>query len=151
MQRSNSFLTQKQSSAFAMILAISLIVLISTIMVSSINLSSENSQRSIETYLHEQEYFIAKSATETALLMVSEHNRSSGCLEDIALKYPKESPIFDVNVHIMYLGLGCANDIAGVVNIESKGTMVVDVFVKPNANSQINTPVTFHRRTVQKL
>lgn len=155
MQRQNNILKQKKRPAFAMILAIALIILIATVMVATLSVSAESSQRNIDAYLHEQEYFITKSATEMALLMVSEHNRSSGCLNSINLQYPPSNTIFDVNITIQYIGLNCSNAAANLVNnidtAESRGTMVIDVVVTPNENINITTPLSFHKRTIQKL
>jgi len=156
MQRQNSIL--KSRKGFAMILAIALIVLISTIMVVSLNMSAQSSQRSINDYIHEQEYFVAKSATEMALLRVSEQDRAtSGCLEGFTMTYPQTNPIFDVSVSIKYIGLNCSNssaNISGASSIdtaESRGTMMVDVRVTPNASIHLGQELAYHKRTIQKL
>lgn len=120
-------------------------------------MSSETSKRVVNDYVHEQTYFLAKSATEYALLEVSGHDRSTGCLEKINKQYPADvaNPYFDINISIRYFGFGtiagCDNITDTLISSESNGTMLIDVVVSTNDNANLSTPIKYHRRTIQKL
>ena len=61
----------KSKPAIAMITAIGMIVIISTILALSLSLSTQTTKRTADIYLHEQAVLLSKSAAEYALLQIS--------------------------------------------------------------------------------
>lgn len=158
MQRTNSILSSRKKSGFAMIMAIILIVVLATIMAIMLNLTQKTTKETTNLYLNEQAVFLAKSATELALLEISGHNRGVGgntnCLSQINAVYPNAvSPIFDINTTIRYIGLNCQNGLNYIPSIttpESNGSVLIDTTVTSTPGSSIQT-IRYFRRTLQKL
>ena len=71
MQRKNNILISARSG-IAMIMAISVIVIVATIMALSLALTSQTSKKSSDLYLYEQSVLLSKSATEYALLRIAQ-------------------------------------------------------------------------------
>lgn len=160
MQRKNHIMTNHKG--FAMLIAIALLIIISTIMAISISMSTKTTQRTTNEYLHEQAILLASSATEYAILAISGHDRvaNDNCINSINAIYPNTiNPIFDINISISYVGFGgiglnaddCRDYIATIVTPETNGTTLIDVIVTSNNNLNINEPIRYHRRTLQKL
>ena len=158
MQRKIYFLKASRKG-FMLIYAIALIVLVSTVLMMSLELSSESSKRTTSTFLNTQAHLLAMSATEYAVLQVSDYNRSAHsnkCLHTINMSYPDLSPtLFDINITIRYIGLNCANSEANLVDsiatTDAKGALILDVNVKANEGVNVGEDFAYHRRTVQKL
>ncbi len=151
-----------------MIMAIILIVILSTIMAYTLTLTSQTTKQTGDLYLREQAVLLSQSAAEYALLAISGHNRGAGgntnCLGRIAATYPNAAnPIFDINVTIGYIGIGCQNllddynesgydYIPAITTPESNGTVLLDITVSTPEGSTISTePIRYFRRTMQKL
>jgi type II secretory pathway pseudopilin PulG len=156
MQRKNHIL--KQRSGFAMIMAIALLVVISTIMAVSISMSTTTTARTTNEYLHEQAMLLASSATEYAILAISGHNRiaNDNCINEINAVYPNaDNPMFDIKITMGYVGLnagaGCSQYIATIATPETNGTVIMDVTVTSNAALNLTEPIRYERRTLQKL
>jgi len=154
MQRKSRIL--KTRNGFAMIMAIFFMVLITTLLTYMLAATSETAERTTNVYLNEQAQLLAKSAVEYALLRVSGFDRTGGaCLQNITMTYPEiANPMFDINIDINYHGFaGCTGHgtVAALVTAESTGTMLIDVYVKGNSNLNVNEPISYHRRTLQKL
>ena len=157
MQRKSSILKQ-QRRGFAMIMAIFFMVLIATLLSYMLAATTETGNRGTNTYLNEQAQLLAKSAVEYALLRVSGYPRATNdCLKNFDAVYPDAtSPMFNIHVDVNYYGFGgtCAgNGTTGSISTaESNGTMLIDVYVKSNtAVLNIGEPISYHRRTLQKL
>ncbi len=163
MQRKNYILKRR---GIAMIMAIAVIIILSTIMALMLNLTAQSSKQTTNDYLHEQAILLTRSAIEYSLLRISATNRSTGCLTSINAAYPKNdaTKIFDINMSIRYIGLSAGNVFnecnasnnyivnADVTNSESKGSILLDVIVSTPPDSNITTePITYFRRTLQKL
>ena len=152
MQRKNYFLKsfrKKIKSGFAMMMAIAVIVVISTIMALSLSLTAITGKKTTDIYLYEQVVLYSKSAAELALL-------------DIALvapctitnrNYPFDG-IYDANVTMRYIYQNpspCAsanNDYATVFTPEQNGSVLMDITVTTNAGTE---PIRYFRRIIQKL
>ena len=160
-------------SAFSMITAIFVIVLLSTVAAFIINLGGKVGQETTTQYRKEQAILYAKSYTEYAIMAASARNCIKSISADVGGTQTdvKQGDGYHVNVYIQYIG----NDLttAGVANCNtlgasisyaySKGSVIlVDVYVRyrdPNhpdaiaAASFDNTHPGFvyHRRTLQKL
>ncbi|WP_345993305.1 hypothetical protein [Sulfurimonas sp. HSL-1716] len=155
MQRKNSILRSSKRGGFAMIMAIILIVVLTTIMALTLSLTSQTTKQTSDLYLREQAVLLAKSAAELALLKVSGWNRAtSGCLTSVNAVYPSTTnKIFDINVTMKYIGLGCggsADYIPAIVTPESNGTVLMDVTVTSDPGVSTE-PIRYFRRTLQKL
>lgn len=143
-----------------MIMAIFFMIIIATLLSYMLSSTTETAKRTTDTYINEQGQLLAKSAVEYAILQVSGHDRTSGCLTSLNSVYPDNTnPIFDLNVSISYFGFaGCNNILPASVNSiassESNGTMMIDVYVSSTTGTNglnLSEPIRYHRRTLQKL
>jgi len=158
MQRTNRILNSRKHNGFAMIMAIILIVVLSTIMAIMLNLTQKTTKETTNLYLKEEAVFLAKSATELALLEISGHDRGAGgntnCLSQVNAVYPNAtSPIFDINTTIRYIGLNCVNGLNYIPTIttpESNGSVLIDTTVTSTPGTSTQT-IRYFRRTIQKL
>jgi hypothetical protein len=160
MQRKNRILVKP---AFAMILAVAIIILISGVMLLSLNISSQTSKRTIDTYLYEQAELHAKGAIEYALYEIAR----TGCL-DTNLPITALDGIYDINISTRYSYTGETGVNTTTVNVdgdqcpnytpnnavtanEQNGSVLMDVTVTIPASVTGTEPVRFFRRTIQKL
>jgi|GEM_PF-302858 len=159
-------------AAFSIVSVIFLIVLISSIATLSLALSTQSSRQSSDLYLKTQAEILAKSATEAAIfkLLSQKDSFDKNCPngEIFVVNFPdNKKPIFKISVKIVALfgkfGNTCGIPIA---TEESIATVVLDTFVeasdglnwsvnqqdkKSKENEKANYPITFHKRTIQKL
>ncbi|MBU1659351.1 hypothetical protein KKG72_09910 [bacterium] len=153
MQRKNYILIhsrfQKNPSrkrgGFAIIMAISVIVVIATIMALSLSLTTQTSKQTTDLYLYEQAVLLSKSATEYALLEISQNN----CIDN--LNFTEDIYNINIDMHYVYSGAlpaTCTNSYFTITTPESSGSVLMDVTVSTNAASE---PITFFRRSIQKL
>lgn len=152
MQRKNSVLKR---SGMAMIMAIFVIVIVSTILAVSLRLSTEGVQKTTDLYLYEQSTMLTRSATEFAMSELSKGNPCN--LTNIDFRH---NDTFDINISMKYItfpGSDCnTNAIANGVNeanttaIESDGTVIMDVTVTANPTGTTE-PMRYFRRSIQKL
>ena len=167
MQRKNRILNHRRGqhrTGFAMIMAIFFMILMATLMTYMLESTADTTKRTINDYIMEQAQLVAKSSVEYAILQVSDQNRSNlGCLTDLTITYPASG--LEATVAISYFGFrsigvldSCTNllplgtDGAGVIqSSESNGTMLIDVYVKNDGSLGLTEPISFHRRTLQKL
>ncbi len=154
MQRKNHIL--KQHRGMAMLMAISVIVILGTIMALSLSMSTQSVKKTLNHYLHEQAILLTRSAMEQTLLEISGTNRNVACINSYNLQYPNAgAPIFDINVTVQYIGLGaialCNDYIPNIQTPESNATVLMDVIVSDNPSLGLTEPIRYHRRTLQKL
>lgn len=152
-------------SAFALIIAVFLMLVISLMLLKMISYSTENAQQVVSDYLLEQAKLAAYGATEFAILAASTDNRATACTSQITMDFPSTgNKLFDVVVNIQYVwlntaiptGSDCSNtSVRGsavvVTTPEEQGSAYVDVTVTSDAALGLDTPIRFHRRTLQKL
>ncbi len=167
MQRKNNFLSPFKKRGFAMIMAIILIVVLSTIMAYTLTLTTQTTKQTGDLYLREQAVLLAQSAAEYTLLAISGYNRGTNgnttCLGVVNAYYPNNTnPIFDINVTIGYIGLDCKNFdinhpengynyISAITTPESNGTVLLDIAVATHDGNISTEPIRYFRRTIQKL
>jgi len=163
MQRTDRIL-KGHRSGFALIMAIFVVLIIGMIMVLMVNITATSTQRTTNNYLHEQARFLAKSATEYAMLAISGHNRAANnnCITTINAQYPDNTPIFNITINMQYIGFanigpgGCNDYVnnginaSGIFTNESIGSVLMDVTVSSTGNI-LGEPIRYHRRTLQKL
>lgn len=174
MQRKNSILKTdprqkragfaKKRSGFAMITAIIVVLIISTIMALSLALTAETSKRTADLYLYEQAVLYSKSAAELTLLDIAQN----GCInsKNITFNDVGGNPLFDANVTMQYLYTGVATNAAGTVTCtpynptapiyiatpEQNGSVLMDITVSVRDDANISAePIHYFRRTIQKL
>ena len=159
MQRKNTVLTSCKKNGFAMIMAIIVIVVLTTIMAYTLTLTSKTTKQTTDLYLREQAVLLAQSAAEYTLLAISGHDRgangNTNCLGAVNIQYPTSAnPIFDINVTIGYIGLNCQNGFNYIQNIttpESNGTVLLNITVVSHDTTTSTEPIRYFRRTLQKL
>jgi len=168
MQRKSRILKphfRQNRRGFAMIMAIFFMILMATLMTAMLASSVETANRTVNNYLLEQGQLLAKSAVEVAILRVSGTDRTlpAGCLTHLDLEYPESgSKLFDIDVDISYFGFGgvagnCYNLLPNVAEVnviteaDSVGTMQIDIYVASHPDLNLEEPIRFHRRTIQKL
>ena len=149
-----------------MIMAIFFMIIIATLLTYMLAETAGSSERTTKIYLNEQGQLLAKSAVEYALLRVSGFNRAGAdgvvgtaddvCLPGFTMQYPSAvNPLFDITVRINYHGLGNActgnGTVPALATAESVGTMLIDVYVQNNPAVNLDEPIRYHRRTLQKL
>ena len=166
MQRKNRILKRR---GMAMIMAIFMILIIGGIMAIVISMTADTSKRTTNIYLHEQAIELTRSATEYALLAVSGHDHAAlnNCINQIDMIYPDTTnPMFDISITLNYIGFGgpAGNDAIGGANEaacsdyidiiqtpESNGSILMDVTVRSDPGLNLDEPIVYHRRTLQKM
>lgn len=146
---------QKKRQGFTLIMAIWVLVAMTSMMAIMLSYSSQTLQQTTQIYTREQAQLLAKSATEYALLAISAHDRtvSNDCINHINATFaPNGVTSFDINTTIRHIGfasLAC-NDLPGAETIstaESNGTVIIDTYV---TSRDLNPVIRYHRRTIQK-
>lgn len=140
-------------SAFAMIMAISVIVVIAGIMAISLSLTTKTTKRTTDLYLYEQAQIYAKSATEYTLLQIA---NSAPCSLD---KVNIAVGIYDFNVSILYIytapspcnAVGTATSYFDINTNEQNGSVLLDTTITINDPTVVSEPIRYFRRTIQKL
>ncbi len=155
-------------AGFSMMMAILVIVMMSTLSVFVMNLSAKMLQNTTAQYQREQAMLLAKSYTEFAIMSIMSNDRAntySGgntCIDTITgdTGNSANGQGYRINVRIAYIGgaivAGCTNVISSTVaTTASSLNAIIDVSIdykdinNPNiANSQW---IRYHRRTLQKI
>ena len=138
-----------------MLTAIIFIVLIGILFAISFSLYSMSVQRTTDHYLYNQAQLLARSGVEYAILAVGGHDiaASGNCINNIDLNY---NNTYDINITIYYIGkglpAGCNILDNTLKDSEDNGTAIIDVRVSLNPSLlEHNPPITYVRRTIQKL
>lgn len=156
MQRKNYILKQGKHSAFAMIMAIVVIVIIATIMALSLALTTLTSKKTTDLYIYEQAVLLSKSATEYALLRISQDNNSTNPCNFTGANF-KQDTIYDVNISVKYIytnfpaTCAAAQQYTTVVTPEQNGSVLMDVAITVDDDTVTTEPIRYFRRTIQKL
>jgi len=152
--RNNLRVTQTRSG-FAMISAVLIMMIVATIMMFTINQTTQTVKRTADLYLYEQVELHIKSATEYALFRIAGNNTAAGCIN--ALNFTIDT-IYDVNITMQYVfnpiiiaGAGCTNYIGTLVAPEQDGSVLMDVTISVDADDTGSEPIRYFRRTIQKL
>lgn len=162
MQRQNSILranTYQKKGGFAMIMAIAVVLVVSTIMALSLALTTETTKRTVDLYLYEQAELVAKSAVELTMLEIAQRDPTTNCLDTSSTPHQPFlntdiDTVFDVNVTVQYVFTNtvgaCDMYIDDINTSEQNGSALIDVVVGTDANVTTE-PIRFFRRTMQKL
>lgn len=155
MQRKNHLLKSRRN-AMAMIMAIGVIVIIATIMALALSLSSQTTKRTTDLYLYEQAVLLSKSASEYALLEISQATACS--IDTLIFNPPSPLDYYDINISMQYIYTEVATCNAGggtsyfiVSTPEQNGSVLMDITVSVDDPTITSEPITYFRRIIQKL
>jgi len=137
-------------SGFAMIMAVGVIILISTIMLLSLNTTASTSKRTVDLFFYEQAELHTKSGIEYALYRIAK----DGCHN--SLNIPALDGVYDINISMQYIvstpsASGCNDYVNTLQSPEQNGSVMMDVNVTISESLTGTEPVRFFRRTIQKL
>ena len=155
-----------QRKAFSMITAIFLILMMSSVAIFIMNLSGKMVQSTTAQYQKEQAVLYAKSYTEYAIMTVMSNDRNGAgldCIDTIngTIVNDPANPVYDytITTSISYIGLAGTiancNTQLGNPAVNDELNIIVDVYVNyrdindPRAGAA--EPLTYHRRTLQKI
>ena len=153
MQRKNNFLTQpSHKNGIAMIMAITVIVIIGTLLALSLAFSSKTLKNTTDIYLYEQAQLLSKSATEYALLKIAQ---DGPCTHTDDLNFVQDDT-FDINISLHYIytspsPCSAAQTYATVTTPEQNGSVLMDVWVSVTDENVAPDEMHYFRRTLQKL
>ena len=159
MQRKNNILNRRHKSAFAMIMAISVIVIVATIMALGMLLTAKSVKKTADVYLYEQAVLMAHSAAEYSLLKIAE---DGPCSHFNDLHFTQDT-IYKIKItnRFVYtnpLPAKCVNDGSANDNVyaivttpEENGSVLMDVSVTVDDPTITSEPIRYFKRSIQKL
>ena len=150
MQRKDYLLNHSKRNAFAMIMAIIVMIVIATISMFTLMQTSQTVKRTADIYLYEQAELHTKSAIEYALFKIAQN----GCQNNLTLQLPNSTdPIYDINITMRYSydGTGTCTKFATVTTPEQNGSVLMDISVNISSKNTGTDPIRYFRRTIQKL
>lgn len=154
---------KQMRSAFSMLTAIFIIVIMSTVAMLVANLSSKSVKATTAQYQRAQAMLYAKSYTEFSILAVTAHDRATNCVQTIKGTIGNiDEGGYKIRTHIAYIAdsseLGsCAGGVRQLnstdISTDSTPlTLIIDAYVDYKDLDNTTGPVlTVHRRTVQKI
>lgn len=150
MQRKNHILRTTHKSGFAIIMAISVLVVIGTIMALSLSLTTQAAKRTTDLYLYERAQLLSYSAKEYALLRIAQSNP---CTVD---RLDFNESFYDINISMRYvytLPSPCAdaNDLYFGTNRADSGSVLLDITVTMDDPTVSSEPIRYFRRSIEKL
>lgn len=154
--------SSRPRKGFALLTATFVLIIISAMLTIMLSQTTATAQKTVNDYLYEQAVLLAYSATELAVLRLSQQNHAAGCATTLpTVTYPSStSPMFTITTTVEYiwsaadaaaLPASCSNYISTLNTAESSGAAHIDVTVTSDANLNLSEPIRFHRRTLQKL
>lgn len=144
-------------NAFAMLLAIFVVILVALGGVMLLGNAATGSSSMGNTYLHAQAELLATSATEFAVMRAQGVNTAAGsCLNamNITVEDSEGNPSYDVNMSIQYSFSGNAPAACNTLisNTGNSTMMFIDTTVSTHADANLSAePIRVHKRTWQKL
>jgi len=163
----------KSKKAFSMVTAIFVILIMASITALIMNVSGKTIQETTQQYQKEQAALLARSYTEQAILYLLHYDRigNGNCINQINATFGDgiTSQVFTIQTNMQYVSnntqlpnpslnpnIGCRVldewiD-SGITGFNSSVSVIVDVYVTySNLDDPLNRPITFHKRTLQKL
>lgn len=143
-------------NAFAMILAIFVVILVSLGGVMLLGNASQGMTSIGHTYLHAQAELLANSATEFAIMRAQGHNTATSCLNNINIDVQDSAGTssYDINITLGYSFEGTAPATCNTLtqNTGNSTTVLIDTTVTTRAGTNLSTEdIRVHKRTWQKL
>ena len=153
------FVYATKKPAFAMMMAIMIVMLIALGSVLLLNNAAQGTKSVGDNYLRAQAELLAESATEYAVMRVQGFDdESNNCLNNVNIAVKDATggiQLFDINVTISYTfknakPTGTCNALEQNTNQPTR--MLIDTTVTTNTDTNITTePIKVHRRSWQKL
>jgi len=152
--------------AFSLLVAIFVMVIMSSVSILVMSLSSKILQNTTAQYQREQAILLAKSYTEYAIMAIMSNDRvNTTCLDKIEAEVGESGSSdrgegYRVRVSIAYIGdanvAGCTNVLSSAVTTpQSPLNVLINVYVDykdiNNPNISNSQWITYHRRTLQKI
>ena len=152
--------------AFSMVMAIFVILILATVAMVVLNMTASTVKNTTMQYRQEQAALYAKSYTELAIMTVTDYNRAANvrCVETINSNIPNlasynDGSGYQTTVNIYYIGNGLPCTPARVLNGANIPSVVagaapyviIDTDVRYMDTSTSASPITYHRRTLQKI
>jgi hypothetical protein len=140
--------------AFGLPQVLLIILFIGGIVSVTMRYTSMGGKHYADSYTREQAELFMQSATEAALLRISDQNRTaSGCLSNLTVR--SSDGKFDANITIerYYVADGtvCGGTLSQVIQTEeSNGMVSMRVIVTSNTNPKILHPIRLERRSLQR-
>lgn len=147
----------RSRGGFGLWQAIALILIVGGIMSVAMRYAKIGATHTVDSYTKEQAELFMRSAMEIALLQISGHDRSGGCLDRVRLLSKDGKFIADINITRYYL-LKNSTDLAlcgplgyPIESEESHGMVMMEVVVTTNpANPKVMHPVRVTKRSIQR-
>ena len=157
--------------AFSLLVAIFVMVIMSSVSVLVMSLSGKILQNTTAQYQREQAMLLAKSYTEYAIMSIMSNDRNNSnstgnsCLDNITAEVGDVGSSLNgegyrVRINIAYIGnvgiVGCTNVLSSTVaTTQSPLNVLINVYVDykdiNNPNISNSQWITYHRRTLQKI
>ena len=146
----------RNKRGFAIIMAMSVIVIIGTVMALSLALTNKTTKQTADLYVYEQAVLLSKSAAEYALLRISQATPCS--ISNLSFSPPSPLDYYDITVDMRYVydsAAICTNGGATsyfvISTPESNGSVLMDITVEVDDATIVSEPVRYFRRSIQKL
>ncbi|MDP1785420.1 MAG: hypothetical protein Q8K81_08370 [Sulfuricurvum sp.] len=141
-------------TAFGLPQVLLIILFIGGIVTVTMRYASLGAKHYADSYTREQAELFMQSATEAALLQISEHNRSGGCLSDWNISSSDNRFTAQITVEKYYLAdaTTCGGTLSEPIQTEeSHGMISIRVIVDSNnSHPKILHPVRLERRSLQR-
>ena len=156
----------KNKKAFSMVTAIFVIIIMASITALIMNVTGKTVKATTQQYQDEQARLLARSYTELGIMYALYYDRTStpDCLETITDSFKG----YDIRVEFHYIGNstilnGCGRTLAKVAPTDGTWTssstgfektlsLVLDTYISySDLDDSLNRPITYHRRSIQKL
>ena len=149
----------KHKKAFSLVTAIFVIIIMASITALIMNVTGKTVKATTQQYQDEQARLLARSYTELGIMYALHYDRTAtpDCLETINDTFKN----YNIRVEFHYIGNttalnGCNRAItpwAGTVTgFEKSLSLILDTYISySDPDDSLNRPITYHRRTLQKL
>jgi len=159
-------MVQKSKKAFSMVTAIFVIIIMASITSLIMNVTGKTVKATTQQYQDEQARLLARSYTELGIMYALYYDRNAlgDCLETINDTFKN----YTILVELHYIGNstvlnGCTRTLDPVVGTQGTWTanssgfekslsLMIDTYISySDPDDLLNRPITYHRRTLQKL
>lgn len=152
----------KSKKSFSMMMAIFLLILISSMSIMIFNLSNQAIKSTLNQYQNEQARLLLYNYTELAVLYLLHYNRvdKNNCLQEIETQFNKNELLFNVKIKIYYIGFkeslpNCSNILQSFTNntnFDRTMSVLLDIYIKyKDIDNKDNRVFSMHKRSIQKL
>ncbi len=149
----------KNKKAFSLVTAIFVIVIMASITALIMNVTGKTVKATTQQYQDEQARLLARSYTELGIMYALYYDRTAtpDCLETITDTFKN----YNIRVEFHYIGNtsslnGCSRAISPwggtATGFEKSLSLVLDTYISySDPDDSLNRPITYHRRSIQKL